>query len=125
MEELILFIIFIIFSFLRSLPAGRKAAPPGHPMPPAWPRQILPQQREVLRVPAGAAHPVPFPRVSHEEPASTQLQAAQSAAVEDETEGEAFFQLDRDTVLLGLVFSEILREPRSRRRPIRPRDSYY
>jgi hypothetical protein len=123
-EELILFIIFLVFSFLRSLPEGRKAAPPGHPMPPVRPRQVLPQPWEALHVPAGDAHPTPIRRITPEDPESTRPQAARPAAVEDETEGDAFFQMDRDTVLLGLVFSEILREPRSRHRRVRPFDFY-
>lgn len=124
MEELILFIIFLVFSFLRSLPEGRKAVPPGHPVPPGRPRQVLPQPWEVLHVPAGAAHPAATRQITPEEPVSTSLQPALPVAAVEETEEEAFFQLDRDTVLLGLVFSEILREPRSRHRRVRPLDFY-
>jgi len=140
-DELILFIIFLVFSFLRSLPGGRKTAPPGYPASPAGrPGTVLPHPRElVLRLPgelgAGGAEVSrperlfkrqPEPPRTESLPDSVTLQAAQSVVTADEPEheGETFFQLDRDTVLLGLVFSEILREPRARHRRLRPTDIY-
>lgn len=128
MEELIFFIIFIIFSFLRSLGAKWKPVRPG---------SVLPHQRQaVLPPPAGKSYgpgqklvrrPAPYLhdsvavlKVEHEpvhEP--VHIAAPVTPTVE---EGKGFFQLDSDTVLLGLVFSEILREPRARHRRYRRSD---
>jgi hypothetical protein len=49
-----------------------------------------------------------------EEPVS--IPAIPPLSPEEEMEDDALFQLDRETVLLGLVFSELLREPRARHR---------
>jgi len=137
MEELIFFIIFIIFSFLRSLGGRQK---PGHPArpatPPGWPGSALPHQRQPVPHPSlgksyapgqklvrrPAAPYLPDSAVvlkEEQEPVQELSQVAAPAAAE---ERESFFQLDRETVLLGLVFSEILREPRARHRQYRRSD---
>lgn len=129
MGELIFFVIFIILSLLRSLTERRQPAHPGRPVRrPGWTGQDLPHPWEtVLRPPAGKVYgqhkvlpgklPVPPPGDNVMEPA---VEAAfvrpAPADIPAEEEGEAFFQLDRDTILLGMVFSEILNEPRARHR---------
>jgi len=138
MEELILFIIFMIFSFLRSLGGQRRPAQSNRPvLPPDWPGSVLPQQEQET-----AGHPLtagkPYGRQGQrlkktpallphneavakeeQEPLATNLAALTTLTTE---EGQGLFQLDRETVLLGLVFSEILREPRSRHRRYRRSD---
>ena len=136
MEELIFFIIFIVLSIARSFTERRQ---PARPVRPPTPRGQAdpgaPQRTEVvLRVPAGGGYGQGMPlgkqrttpsiRENTEETAQEQvsISAVPPASPLEEMEDDALFQLDRETVLLGLVFSELLREPRARHRWLRRTD---
>ncbi len=129
MEGLIFFVIFVILSLLRSLTERTSPAQPGRPVKRlGTPGRDLPDLWEtVLRPPAGKVHgqrevlpgksPVPLSGANvMETVVETASVRPAPADIPAEEEGEAFFQLDRDTILLGLVFSELLNEPRARHR---------
>ncbi|MDW7650101.1 MAG: hypothetical protein SCK29_05060 [Bacillota bacterium] len=142
MEGLIIFIIFIVFSLLKSLggegqrppgrgPAGPRPVRPVRPVrpqrpvpvprhPEAWPRGFepipyellqeaddgddLPEHKETLR-PEPAA--VPVNRGRHEQKAP----AADAYALSVREEGHVL-SLDADSIVLGVIFSEVLGSPR-------------
>ncbi len=138
METLIIFIIFIIFSALRSLgqqgrqQPGRPAQAPRRPEapPPVRPVGDVQAPRPVRRQPV---HPV-FERVATPEPVRPPVREERtdtpfrlvSGAVSDEppimpATDAAFvsplpLQLEADTLLMGVIFSEVLGQPRGRRK---------
>jgi len=149
LESLIIFVIFIVFSIVRSLGGqGRQQQQPGRPMPPGMPRQPQQPQQPQRRVPMpqpGA--PVFEQEHEYRRPAVRLRQIEHAPAVQPEPEiyleplrlrqkeedtaydfhiieEQAFdLRLDPETLLLGVVFSEVLGQPRARRRhifPVRP-----
>jgi hypothetical protein len=149
LETLILFLIFIVFSVVRSLGRQQTRQQPGpqRPMPPGMPRHPqVPQQprRPERRVPLPQAEPV-FEQEYETRKPVVRLRPPERPALPDsmpeyerpwekpiadlhyaqyKTEDREFdLRLDSDSVLLGVIFSEVLGQPRARRKnifPVRP-----
>ena len=145
METLIIFLIFIVFSVIRSMGRqGQQQSAPRMPVPPGLPRQPqMPPQphRPQRRVPTPQAEPAfnqeydkpvvrlrpperpPLPKPESKERAWESPIADLHYAQHKVEDREFDLRLDSDSVLLGVVFSEVLGQPRARRKnifPVRP-----
>jgi len=127
MEELIFFIIFIIFSALRSLVEGRQktgqkpgSKPAGLPVPPVPrpPRSPLRVEKLPLEVPE-----VIFPTVEIKKAAApkaemppVQATLPESAAKDGTVANqERLLRPQASTLLQGIVYAEVLGSPRAKR----------
>ncbi len=148
METLIIFLIFIVFTVVRSLggqgrqqPPTRRQVPPGLPGQPQRrvpqpPQPVFDQDFEYqkpmvrLRPPERKPESSPVLRESERKPATVserqrRFKQREDAAytIHSEQIEQLDLQLSPESVLLGVVFSEVLGKPRARRRnmfPVRP-----
>ncbi len=149
METLIIFLIFIVFTVVRSLggqgrqqpPPRRQHVPPGLPGQPQRrvpqpPQPVFDQDFEYqkpmvrLRPPERKPESPPVLQEPERKPATVserqrRFRQRQDAAytIQSDQIGQLDLQLSPESVLLGVVFSEVLGKPRARRRnmfPVRP-----
>lgn len=139
MESLIVFLIFIVFSILRSLgesnrqrqgryplpgPPQRPGRPPlprEHPLPPTRRQPAMvevprePAAKKAVRVVVPEESRVVIPVQAEPVKKEKKEDVPGQAAAQEEIPA---FNLDANSVLLGIVFSELLGEPRARKKQL-------
>jgi hypothetical protein len=144
-ETLIIFIIFIVFSAIRSL-GGQGQRPPGRPMPPVMhpgrtpvrpPQQQIPKQKEVTlpRYVEQAYEPYDNPIYRSKTELPVELRPATRERLPKQAETKAILPeglicaeagqvqtltWNHNSVVAGVIFAEILGPPRAKR-PWSPR----